>query len=160
MAARVADPIYTASVTDAVLGIASRYDETVMNEDIGQTFLSELEIALDPILFPVQLGKSKTPSEADPESGLKLGLSTERSTLRGSLYDHHITLDAAEKKMRLDDGPPVVFQGDERDLRVENERGRSVYLDVTDMKPDFKGQVLVGVHGRVKRLLKDKFNVQ
>jgi hypothetical protein len=158
--ARVADPIYLAQVTDAVLGTASRYDETIMNEDIGEMFLSELQIELDPILFPVHIGKSKVPGGPDPESGLQPGLSIDRSTLRGSLYDHHLTVDSEAMKLRLDEGPPVVFQGDERDLRVENERGRSVYLDVTDLEPGFQGRVLVGVHGRVKRLLKEKFNVQ
>ncbi len=158
--ARVADPIYAARVTDAVLGLASRYDETIMNEDIGQVFLAELELALDPILFPVQLGKSQSPAEADPASGLRMGASADKSTLRGSLYDHSLTIDAVEKRLRLDSGAPLVFEGDERDMRVENERGRSVYLDLTGLVDGFKGQVRVGVHGRVKSLLKEKFNVQ
>lgn len=158
--ARVADPIYDARVTDAVLGIASRYDETIMNEDIGQMFLEELEQALDPILFPVQVGKSMTPNDPDPDSGIRLGASVNRATLRGSLYDHSLTIDAVEKRLRLDDGPPIAFEGTERDLRVENERGRCVYLDVTELNENFSGQIRVGVHGQVKSLLKEKFNVQ
>ncbi len=158
--ARVVDPIYDARVTDAVLSIGARYDETVMNEDIGQMFLEELEQALDPILFPVQVGKSMTPNDPDPASGIRLGLSVDRATLRGSLYDHSLTIDATEKRMRLDDGPPIAFEGTERDLRIENERGRCVYLDVTDLKESFSGQIRIGVHGRVKSLLKEKFNIQ
>ena len=158
--ARVADLIYGARVTDAVLGIASRYDETIMNEEIGQTFLAELKQAFDPILFPALVGKSMSPTEEDPESGLRLGASANRATLRGALYDHSLTVDADEKRLRLDEGPPILFEGTERDLRVENERGRSIYLDVTELKDGFAGRVRVGVHGRVINLLKEKFNVQ
>ncbi len=157
---RTALPFYDAVMRDAVLRISSKYDESVMNEDIGSVFLEELEVALDPILFPVQLGKSLTPNDPDPKSGIRMGFSGAKGTLRGPLYDHLLTIDAGEKKLRLDDGAPVAFEGTERDLRVENERGRSVYLDVTDLKPSFKGQVMVGVHGRIRELLKKTFNLQ
>ena len=157
---RTALPIYDALVSDAILRISSKYDESVMNEDIGNVFLEELEVALDPILFPVQLGKSPMPTDPDPKSGIRMGFSASKSTLRGPLYDHVLTIDAVEKKLRLDEGAPVAFEGTERDLRVENERGRSVYLDVTELKPSFQGQVMVGVHGRIRELLKKTFNLQ
>jgi flagellar basal body-associated protein FliL len=160
VAQRQADPIYTALVSNAILDIASKYNEEVMNEEVGKNFLAELQRALDPLLFPVHVGKAPTPADQDPNSGLRMGTSADASTLRGSLYDHKLTVSAKEKKLRLDNGPPIVFQGTERDLRVESELGRTVFIDVTGLKPDFEGQVLVGVYGRVRELLKEKFNVQ
>ena len=160
VATRQADPIYAALVSNVILDIASKYSDEVMNEEIGNNFLAELQRALDPVLFPVHVGKAPSPAAADPKSGLRLGASADRSTLRASLYDHKLTISAKEKKVRLDNGPPVLFEGDERDLRVENELGRMVFLDVTGLQPDFEGQVLVGVHGRLRELLKEKFNVQ
>jgi hypothetical protein len=158
--ARQADPIYAALVSNVILDIASKYSDEIMNEEICKNFLAELQRALDPVLFPVHVGASASPAAADPKSGLRLGTSADRSTLRASLYDHKLTLSAEEKKLRLDSGPPVQFEGDERDLRVENELGRVVFLDVTGLDPKFEGQVLVGVHGRLRELLKEKFNVQ
>lgn len=157
---RQADPIYTALVSNAILDIASKYSEEVMNEEVGNNFLAELQQALDPVLFPVHVGKAPTPADQDPQSGLRMGTSADESTLRGSLYDHKLTISAKDKKLRLDSGPPLTFQGTERDLRVESELGRTLFIDVTGLKENFEGQVMVGVYGRVRELLKEKFNVQ
>lgn len=161
VAERTADPVYSARITDAVLGVSSRRTvEEVQDSTMREVFREELRRAIAPILFPVQVGGALTPTDIDPESGIGTGESLYQSTYREPLYDGKLFVDAAQGTLRLDDGPEYRFTGDETDLRVEDGRGKFVHLDLTQLNPEFSGQVMIGTHGRVRELLFQRYVVQ
>ena len=94
------------------------------------------------------------------ESGLRAGASMDRATMRGIFWEHVLAVDAARKTIRADGGPEVTFTGEETDLLVEDERGRSLYVDVTGLHPGFHGQVQTGVLGRVRNVYFSSFLTQ
>jgi len=80
--------------------------------------------------------------------------------MRGLLHEHELHVDATRNTIRLDDGPTIQFVGKEHDLRVVNGRGEDVYVDVSQLAPDFRGEVHVGVAGKVRKIYRDSFLVQ
>lgn len=158
---RVLDPVYMARMTDVVLGVASRRETSDFEDDtMRQIFREELRRAIDPVLFPVHIGDASGPSEADSDSGVGPGDSLYQSTLRTPLYDGKLFVDAPAGTLRLGDGAEYRFTGEETDLRVEDGAGKYVFLDLTGLESDFRGQVLIGTHGRVRELLFKKCVVQ
>jgi flagellar basal body-associated protein FliL len=158
---RVMDPVYAALMKDVVLRISVRRTAQEINSDVGNAaFREDLRLSIDPLLFPVHVGETKTPADVDEASGLKMGISGIRSNFRGSLYDGQLVVDAGDHTLRLGRGQPVKFDGTEKDLRVEDENGRYVFLDVTRMTPGFSGIVKIGVHGRIREILFTEFNIQ
>ncbi|HKX45437.1 MAG TPA: flagellar basal body-associated FliL family protein [Planctomycetota bacterium] len=158
---RTADPVYTALVTDAVLSVSSlRTVEEVMEGVSKEVFREELRMALDPILFPLHVGDTESPSDADPESGVRPGLSASESSFREPLFENSLLVDAVRGVVQLGDGPEQRFDGDEQDLRVQDAQGRFVHVDVTDVVPEFQGRVPVGVQGAIRKLLFDQYVVQ
>lgn len=159
--ARTKDPLHQAKLTDAVLRTASQKTKGELDAAVGrEVFRDELRVALDPVLFPVHVGNEKSAEGADPTSGLRPGRSIARSTLRGLFYEKSIAIDATRKALRLDDGKEVIYQGEETDLFVSDARGKGVYLDVTEIKPEFAGQVRVGTFGRVRNVYFNTFLTQ
>ena len=47
----------------------------------------------------------------------------------------------------------ILFQGDEDDLEVRSAVGDTVYIDVTHAMPEFKGEVQIGVHGKLRNVI-------
>ena len=73
---------------------------------------------------------------------------------------HKIEIQGNKKRLRLDEGPWQRYLGDERDLQVHDGRGNRVYLDVSELKEDFSGDVMIGVHGQIHEVLFPEFALQ
>jgi flagellar basal body-associated protein FliL len=159
--ARATQPLYQAKLTDAVLRTASQKTKGELDNSVGrEVFRDELRVALDPVLFPVHVGDEHTPESAHEASGLRIGRSIAKSSLRGLYYEHALHLDAERKSVRLDDGKDVAFQGDETDLYVADARGKGVYVDVSALHEGFVGAVPVGTFGRVRNVYFNSFLTQ
>jgi hypothetical protein len=155
------DPLYTAMLKDALLKLAAtRTRDQVTDPVLIDAFLEDVRRVVDPILFPVHVGESHSPLEADPTSGLKVGESISESTFRGFLHEHALAVDAKRQTVAFDGGEAVAYEGKERDLELSNAAGERVYVDVTGLKPEFSGQVPIGVPGKVRRIYRDSFLVQ
>lgn len=158
---RPPDPLYVAMLQDALLALAATRTRDEVTDPVHiEAFLEDVRRAVDPILFPVCVGDSRSPGTPDPRSGLRVGESNARATMRGLLGEHRVHVDARRKTLRLDDGPTVAFQGDERDLALDDERRGRVWIDVTTLDPDFQGAVPCGVAGKVLRIYRERFLVQ
>ena len=132
----------------------------VQSSESKDAFLLEIRDGLDPILFPVHIGDSSNPYSADSSSGIKPGDSTIRANLRGRYEDHMLYIDAPAKTLRLDEGDSVGYNGNELDLMVTNQDGNFIYVNVTELSPEFVGELKTGVKGRIRKILKDTFLVQ
>jgi hypothetical protein len=155
---RTTDAVCNAEVRDQLVAISSaKSRQDVSDKVLKPVYLEEIRHAVEPLLFPVHIGFGDQPTAADPASKLAPGITT--STFRGLFEDHVLKVDNVSKTIALDDGAPVTFKGDERDLAVGAE-GSVVYLDVTALEPEFRGDVKVGVKGLVKRVLWDEVLIQ
>lgn len=160
-AARIADPLYKARLQDTLLTIASQHSaEEVLQRGTQELFLTELRLAVEPLLFPIHVGKSKTASGADEESGLRPGLAVAESTMRTPYHDGRLAIDAQKGTIRFNEGEEYTFKGSEENLVVKDENGHSLFLDVTGLKEEFVGEVKVGVKGRIREIYKVKFIIQ
>lgn len=154
------DPLYMATLKDALLNLAAtKTINQITDPTFSEPFLEEIREAVDPVLFPVFLGESHSPYLPDEKSGLRMGESAMESTMRGLLHEHFIEIDAQDKTLQLDDGPALPIRKD-RDLKLANRKGETVYVDTTRLEPAFSGKVPVGVPGRVRRIFKDSFLIQ
>lgn len=155
---RTSDPVCNAEVRDQLVAISSaKSRQEVSDKVLKPVYLEEIRHAVEPLLFPVHIGAGATAGDADPASGLRAGVST--PTFRGLFEDHVLEIDAVAKTIALDDGEPVTFGGDERDLAVSSASG-SIYVDVSKLAAEFRGEVKVGVMGRVKRVLWEEVLIQ
>jgi hypothetical protein len=156
MAARVADPLYMPYVDDCIRRVCMLKkidDVTGNNQDL---FLQELRSSLGPIIFPVHVGATPKPTDRDEASGISPGLSIGKATFRSPFDEGLLYVDAVALTIRLGDGEEVTFEGTENDLELTDERGGIVYLDMTSITEEFKGEVPIGVHGTLREvLLKD-----
>ena len=158
---RAADALYRARLSDAVLKTASRMTKSDLDNPIGkEMFRQELLAAFEAVLFPVHVGDVEAPNAGHADSGLRPGASIERCTMRGLYYEHALVIDAVERTIRLDAGPLQGFQGDETDLEVLDEAGLSVFVDLTRLEPEFRGEVPVGVLGEVSNVYFTAFLIQ
>jgi flagellar basal body-associated protein FliL len=161
VAERTADPVYEARTIDAVMSVSlRRTTDEVQEETMREVFREELRRAIGPILFPVHVGDAALPTERDSKSGIGPGTSLYESTYRRPLYDGKLFVDGPAGTLRLDDGPEYRFTGEETDLRVEDGTGKVVFLDLTKLEPGFRGQLMIGTHGRVRELLFKKYVIQ
>lgn len=151
--ARALDPLYDPIMRD-VIGrvISSKTFNETQNGAAREAFLAELRDALNPVLFPVHVGETPLPMDRDLISGLRPGLSFARATFRGRFHDHILKIDAVEKTLQLDDYDIVTFDGHEEDLKLMTTSGDTVFVDVTEIEPEFVGEVKIGVHGRIRQL--------
>ncbi len=117
-------------------------------------FNEELRQAAEPILFPVCFGDAIESFLADPESGLMPGDSQETSgTFRGDFHMNKILIDGARGTLQINaDGPVQSFNGNERNLMVEDREGKVIFVDVTGVDESFEGSIQLGVKGRIRRL--------
>lgn len=151
--ARATQPLYQAKLTDAVLRTAAQKTKGELDNAVGrEVFRDELRIALDPVLFPVHVGDEGAPEGFHADSGLRIGRSIAKSTMRGIFYEHALHLDVGRKLIRLDDGKDVEYRGEETDLFVSDARGKGVYVDVSGLHEGFAGEVHVGTFGRVRNV--------
>ena len=155
------DPIYTAQLKDALLKLAStKTRDQVTDPVLIDGFLEDIRTIVDPILFPIYVGHSHAPHEPDLASGIKVGESSSDSDFRGLLHEHELEVDSVRKEIRFDGGPAVEYTGKERDLELTDKEGHRVYVNLTQMKPDFSGHVPIGVPGHVRTIYRDSLLVQ
>ncbi len=155
------DPLYEPYLQSTVLAVCSTKTlEEVQGRASQDALMEELRVELEPVLFPIHVGPTKLALALDPASGLRPGFSADRSSFRGPFHEHRLSVDAAQRTVRLDDGPPASFSGNETDLVVLDAEGRTLHLDVTGLVADFRGEVQVGTHGRIRRILPKYFLVQ
>lgn len=160
-AERIADPLYKAMLQDTLLGLAAmRTADEMADSVLVGAFLEELREKTEPLVFPVQIGHAHAPATPDDESGLLPGLSIRASTFRGLFEEHHLLLDGAAKTIRLDGGTSVTFKGDERDLMVQDAQGDYVFVDVTKVHAEFKGEVHVGAQGQIRKIFRNNWIIQ
>lgn len=158
---RQRDPLYDPYLQSSVLAVCStKTVEEVQGRANQDALMEELRAELDPVLFPVFVGGARQALSPDPDSGLRPGFSADRSTFRGAFHDNSLTVDAAQRTLRLNGGPAVPFTGTESDLVVTDELGETLHLDLTGLVDGFSGEVRVGVQGRIRRVLPKYFLVQ
>ncbi len=151
---RMTDQLYLPQMKDAVLRIASNKSmKDLFGESDQNGFMEELSVALDPVLFPVHIGSSTLPWDPDEESGLRPGLSTDKTTFRGYFHDHVLRVDSTEMTMQVDDGPVTEFEEGDPDVKVIDADGSVLYIDVAGLKEGFSGDVQLGVRGRIMRIM-------
>ena len=80
--------------------------------------------------------------------------------MRGGFHSHVLHVDQPRSTIALGNGVPISFSATDRDLLVENEHGLTVYVNVSQLKEGFFGDVPVGTFGRIREILFDKFLVQ
>jgi hypothetical protein len=153
--------LFNAVVIDMLNEIGSTKTlEMVTNEASKKAFWLELRDGLDPICFPIHVGNTDNPYQSDSASGIKPGDSMLFSSLRGRHEDHTLYVDAPAKTVRLDGGESVGYHGSEIDLLATNENDKFIYLNVSEIDPNFVGELKVGVKGRLRRVLVQKFGLQ
>jgi len=158
---RSADPVYRAFLKDALIGLAAaKTPEQVTEIAYEPAFREEIKNVVEPLLFPVHVGHGATPTTPDPKSGLAPGQSWLLATFRGPFHEHVIRLDDERREIQLDEGAVVEYEGDERDLVVYSEEDETVYVDVSNVVDGFRGEVRVGVMGRVLQILKEDTLIQ
>jgi flagellar basal body-associated protein FliL len=155
------DEVYTAQLKDALLSIAStKTREQVTNPVMLDGFLEEVRVALEPILFPVYIGDTLLPGAADKHSGLRVGDASAEMSFRGFLHEHAVFVDGQRQLARFDNGALVTFEGNERNLWLANEKGERVTVNVSGLHPEFKGEVPIGIPGKVRRIYRNSLLVQ
>lgn len=158
---RSLDPVYMAELTDVLVAIASAKTREEVSDRVNKpVILEEIRQAVDPLLFPVHLGEGEDPSAPDELSGLAPGLSSHVGTFRPVFGEHVLKVDAIARTLRLGDGPEVTWTEGQNDVRVESELGQTLFVDTSRAVPEFKGDVPVGVRGRIRRLLWNEVLIQ
>lgn len=155
------DPVYVAELTDVLVATASSKTREDIEDPVNKpVFLEEIRRAVDPLLFPVHLGDTKSPADVDAASGLGPGLSARLGTFRAPFGERFLHVDAAKKTIRLGDGPDVVWTERDPDLELEDGAGATLFVDVSRVEEDFAGEVPIGVRGRVRRILWNEVLIQ
>jgi hypothetical protein len=153
-AGREADPFYQPFLISKAEMIASARQISMSATGAERDqFAAALRVDLEPIVFPVHIGETANPLDLDEVSGLRPGVSHPSATFRGRFYDHVLKVDTTARILQIDDGPEITFRGDEDDLEMRSSLGDTVYVDVTHIEDGFKGEVQVGVHGKLRRIV-------
>lgn len=156
---RTTDEVCNAEIRDQLVSISSaKSRQDLTDKALKPVYLEEIRQSVEPLLFPTHVGSGLKPTDADPKSGLTEGMTP--STFRGLFEDHLLKIDFVGKTIALDGAAPVTFSGDERDLAITAEDGTFVYLNVTTLKPEFQGEIPVGVKGRIRSVLVDEILLQ
>lgn len=155
------DPIFVATEKHALISATRHKTKAELDDQVGEeVFLNEIRDIINPLLFPIHFGGNPEPDQGDEASGLRPGHSVNQSTMRGGYMAHVVHLDSNAKTIALDNGPTVQFEGHEVDLLLESEFGLTLHVDVSHLNDGFQGDVSVGTHGRIVKILYDKFIVQ
>ena len=156
--ARTLDPLYKAMLDHQARLLLSDKTKAEISGKTGKEILTqELRAAIDPILFPVHVGKTASPSMTDPESGLRAGLSTESATWRGLFHEHVLHVDAPDRTLALDAGAKVTFRAGDDDVRMVDPEGDVFYVDTSGLDEEFVGDVNVGVMGKIRKIYFSSF---
>jgi flagellar basal body-associated protein FliL len=156
--ARTLDPLYKAMLDHQARLLLSDKTKAEISGKTGKEILTqELREAIDPILFPVHVGKTKSPSDAEPESGLRAGLSTESATWRGLFHEHVLHVDGPDRTLALDAGAKVTFRVGDDDVRIVDAEGDAFYVDTSGLNEKFVGDVNVGVMGKIRKIYFSSF---
>ena len=150
--ARIADDLFQAQMGDALIRLGRNKTTEDLDEFGLELLKNEIRDKLAPLLFPVHIGNMTSSTAMHEESGLKPGNSILQSTMRGGFKGHVLTVDAPKNMITLGQGNPTSFQGNEKDLVVENEAGQIIFINVTELKPDFVGEVQVGTFGNLRAI--------
>lgn len=160
-AARAADPMYAAEIKDVLVEIASAKTREQVSDKVHKpVFMEEIRKAVEPLLFPVHIGETRHPNERDKLSGLQPGLSASRGTFRGPFGEHVLRVDAPARTLRIDDGPEITWIGGESEIAVVAADRGVLFVDVSRVEPGFRGELPVGVKGRVRKVLWDEVLIQ
>ncbi len=116
-------------------------------------FAEEIRHAIDSIVFPAHLGDTTHPLDVEEKTGLRPGISHMDATFRGRIHDHVLKFDGPAQTLQIDVGPVATFRGDEEDLKLEAQDGTYVYIDVTGFEEDFIGEVPIGCHGKLRKII-------
>ena len=159
--ARTSDTLYLAKLQDAMLTIASQKTaDEVLEIGTQGIFIEQIASKVEPLLFPVHIGKTVSPMMKDEISKLRPGVSIFESTMRDPLHDQSIKIDGPNKTLQLSDGEIYPFDGTETNLMLKDGSGRTVFVDVTGFDEGFVGEIPVGIRGSVRSLYKVKFIIQ
>lgn len=160
--ARQLDPNYEPFLRSRLIAVATskKIDEVLGGPAAMAAFLEEVRDHIDPIMFPVHVGNTKNPLAAEEESGLMPGSMMDRASFRGRFHDYTLSIDAPKKTLSISDGPIVEFTGEETNLVVPTGTGEVLYLDVTSLEENYVGEIPIGVHGRINRVLADDLIAQ
>lgn len=151
---RANDPFYASTLRSRIERAASNKTIKEITEGLNRDIFAEyLRDQLEAVVFPLHVGETANPLDKEPQTGLRPGISRELSTFRGHFWDHALHFDGTQRTIRIDEGPEVVFTGEEEDLRVETAQGEEVYLDVTHFNEEFVGDIQIGVMGHLRRLI-------
>ncbi len=165
---RLADEVVGRDIIDQLQRIGRRKTKEILDTQLGEdVFRQELIDALSPIVFPVHVGNRERHDRPHEESGLAAGHSIDHSTMRGGFESHFIHLNTYKGEISLDDGRVVLYDAIEEgqdvsraDLMLETANGLVVYVDVTDLKPEFMGDINVGSFGVIKKITFKQFLTQ
>lgn len=158
---RMTDPLYIAEIKDVMNRVTFNKESSSIFDPIGAVaFMEEIREAVDPVVFPVVVGEPEAGIGADEESGLAPGRSFREGTFRGAFFDHLLSVDGPEHTLSMDGADPVSFSDSDMDVPVYDSEGRVFFLDVTRLKPEFVGDVHVGVNGQIRRVLREKLLAQ
>jgi flagellar basal body-associated protein FliL len=158
---RTADAVCNAEIRDALVALASAKSRVDVSDKVNKpVFLEEIRRAIEPLLFPVHVGGAHSPADADEPSGLAPGRSMPQATFRGLYEEHVVHVDAITKTLKLDDAAPMAFTGAEDDFALKAADETLLYLDLTRLEPEFRGEVKVGVKGRTRRVLWNEILIQ
>jgi flagellar hook-associated protein 3 FlgL len=75
-------------------------------------------------------------------TGVAAGASTGMDTIVGS---HQLVIDADGKKIKLDDGPLVDFDASSTNLKLQNAKGETVYVDMSALDGSLTGTVTANI---------------
>jgi hypothetical protein len=167
-AARLGDLVNQRDIRDELQRLGKRTTKDIIGTELGEeVFRQEAIEMLTPIVFPVHVGNMERADRPHVESGLSTGASIDRSTMRGGFKAHIIHLNTFKGEISLDDGPVILYdqaQGDmdlvKADLMLESESGQVIYVNVTELTPEYIGEINVGTFGRIIKLTFDSFITQ
>lgn len=162
ISARIADPLYSPYVHDCIrrVSMPKKIEDVMGGPARTQLYTQEIRDAIGPILFPVHIGATVKATDQDLESGIAPGLSHSKATFRPPFDEGLLKIDSAAMTVQLGEGEAVEFKGTEDDLELTDELGRTLFLDVTGLNPEFSGDVSVGIHGAVREVLVKDLLVQ
>jgi len=153
MVNRDLDPLYQAWLDDAFGNLmAGKSLKEIFDSSARERFSQEIRHTIEPALFPVHLGESASPLEADPLSGLRPGDSYRQNTFSGAFWEHKLKIDGENKTISIDGGEATPFMGEELDLKVSAPSGEFIFVDVTGLNPEFSGEIQIGVQGRIRQV--------
>ena len=151
---REKDPFFDSYLNAKVLEVSSTKSIDEMLRGAAQlAFAEEIRHAIDSIVFPVHLGETTHPLDVEKKTGLRPGSSHMDATFRGRIHDHVLKFDGQARTMQIDEGPVATFGGDEEDLMLETVDGAYVYVDVTGFEEEFIGEVPIGCHGKLRKVI-------